>query len=292
VPDLKYRIPPDLILPEYPGGDVSPDMVEHLARIRKRFGLIEDYDRHGYKVLSTIISSGCNCFKWIHTMTATFTGQTDFVLPPGKQLEDNAWHIVFVNTDFMYLNFDYNLIPATNTLRFFAGVMDGSPVTIYALRNDGIQDIHYEHAGTPFSPPVLVDRSPGRQLLFSRRSFRFLDSGRGGDEYTVSNTLNTITLTAGFGPAGSHAAFFRLRECGVDWHEEILADAVGQTVFEPIHLGNVLRDHNTGRLIVASRTDFRHPGIDYVTDPVSNTLTLLRFPMGFGQPLNIWNFKG
>ena len=172
----------------------------------------------------------------------------------------------------------------------------GTPVSIYAMYRDDIQDIHYEHCGVPagpylFSPPVTVDRSPGRQLVFARHSFRFLESGRAGDEYTVSNTHNTISLTAGLGPAGAMAALFRLRECGVLWHEEILADAVGQTVFEPISLGNRLQPHDQGKLIVASRTAFRHPGIDYVTDTTGNTLTLLRFPMDFGQPLNIFCFR-
>ena len=293
--DIRWRIPPDLILPEYPADDITPAMQEHMRRIRTRFGLIEDYDRHAFNIFVSLAANACECFRWTETQTATFTGQTDFIMPAGKELEDNAYYIVFVRTDFYYLNFNYNIIPPY-TLRLFVGVLEGEPVTVYALKHDDVQDIHYEHctvAAMPyaFSPPVTVDRSPGRQLVFARGAFRFLDSIRAADRYTVSNTLNTVTLTAGLGPPGERAALFRLRECCVDWHEEILATAAGQTVFEPTYIGNILRDHGTGRMIVASRTDFRHPGVDYVTNPTANTLTLTRFPMGFGQPLNIFCFR-
>ena len=289
----KICLPLGLKLAEWDG---MPDTLkEHLEFNGKRWGLLEDIVDCWHAGISTIVSTACKCFRWGWTTTATVHGQTDFTPPPQYQMEDNAFHIVFARYSFQYLNFDYNILPG-NTLRLFAGIPLGEPLTIYAMRNDDIQDIHYEHCAVPalpyaFSPPVTVDRAPGRQLVFAHSSFRFLDSARPGDEYTVSNTLNTVSLSAGLGPVGARAALFRLKESCVDWHEEILADTAGQTVFEPIHLGNRFVPHQEHRMIVASRTSFRHPGIDYVTNPLGNTLTLLRHPMGFGDPLNVWIYR-
>lgn len=293
------RTPPDLTMPEHvedeydtPESALAKRLDTH-ERIRKRFGLIGDELMYMKQYAAT--STTCACFRWVWTTAAAVDGQTDFTTPVGYEMQDNAYYIVFVRTSFEYLNYDYNIIPP-NTLRLFAGIPAGEPVTIYAMYRDDIQDIHYEHCTVPalpyaFSPPVTVDRAPGRQLVFARHSPRFLDSGRPGDEYTVSNTLNTLSLTSGLGPVAEMAALFRLTECGVLWHEEILADTAGQTVIEPIYLGNILRPHDIGKLIVFARTSFRHPGIDYITNPAGNTLTLLRFPLGFGDPVNIWCFR-
>ena len=83
----------------------------------------------------------------------------------------------------------------------------------------------------------------------------------------------------------------RLRECGVIWHEEILATALGQTVFIPENPGNVVNDHSTLRMIVTQRTSFLHPGFDFVTNPGANTITIAAPGLAIGQPLNAWMFR-
>ena len=293
----RLPLPPDLKMPEYDG-----DVEDTFQRIRKRFGELED-ELHNLFVGLITLGTGdtCDCFRWIYQVVASVddTGagaQAVFVLPGDCQLENNAYQLVMARGSFEYHNVGYTIVAATNTITFVPGILLGECVTIYALKHDDVQEVYYEVCAIPaapyaFSPPVLVDRSGGRQLVFARTSPRFLDSGRAGDEYTVSNTLNTISLTAGLGPVDSTAAMVRVRECGVIFREEILATVAGQTIFTPANPGNVLNPHQTLRLIVFQRTSFLHPGFDYTTNAGANTITLNGPGLAIGQPLNCWVFR-
>ena len=285
-------------MPEYDG-----DIDDTFQRIRKRFGLLEE-DLHNLFVGLVTLGTGdtCDCFRWIYQVVATvddtgFGAQAVFVLPANCELEANEYQLVHARSSFEYDTVGYTIVEATNTITFVPGVLLGECVTIYALKHDDVQEVYYEICAVPvapnyaYSPPVTVDRSAGRQLVYARQSPRFLDSGRPGDEYTVSNTLNTLSLTSGLGPVGAMSAMVRLRECGVIWHEEILATAAGQTVFTPENPGNVLNAHQTLRLKVDQRTSFLHPGFDFTTNPGANTITIAAPGLAIGQPLNIWNFR-
>lgn len=296
--DSLWKIPPDLIMPEHPVDDVtiSPALRETLERNRVRWGLEEDYERHQFNILVQILGQAtCSCWRWIWTTTATVDGQTNFVTPAGFEMDDDAYQLVFARGSFQYLNFHYNIL-TPNTLVHFTGLAAGEPLSIYAMKHDDVQEVHYEHVAVPaapylFSPPLTVDRAAGRQLVIARTSFRFLDSLRFGDEYTVSNTVNTITLTAGLGPLNQRACVVRLRECGVRWHEEIFATAPLQIVFSPGRTGNIVNEHVTGRMIITARTTFLHPGIDYVSDVNNNTITINAPGLNAADPLNVWCYR-
>jgi len=229
-------------------------------------------------------------------------GQTVFFPPlPDKTLEDNMYQIVFVRSSHHYWGNaltprDYTIDVVNNSITLTPGLPLNGLLTIYALRHNDIQEVYYETCAIPaapyfYSPPVTVDRSGGRQIVFARRSLRMLDSGRFGDEYTVSNTLNTLSLTAGLGPVGAMGAFYRLMECGVLWHEEILADAAGQTIFTPEHYDNEVKPHNVGKTMVFQRTSFLHPGEEYITDVIGNTIEIAAPGLNEDDPLNIWVFR-
>lgn len=294
--DILWRIPPDLILSEFPDGEASPEVEDILRRNRLRWGVIEDYERHQFNVLVQLLAeSTCSCWRWVWTTTATVDGQTTFTTPAGFEMDDDAYNLVFARTSFQYLNFNYN-ITGPNTLEHFTGLLAGEPLSIYAMKRDDVQEVHYEHVRAPavpylFSPPVTVDRAAGRQLVFARTSPRFLDSLRLGDEYTVSGTINQLSLTSGLGPIQARAAFIRLRECGVRWHEEIFATAAGQTVFSPQRVGNVVNDHKPGRMIIYADDSFLHSGIDYVSDVNTNTITINAPGLQVADPLNVWCYR-
>jgi len=297
----RLPLPPDLKKPEIDVTDFE-GMEDSEQRERKRWGLQDEFN---WNLFVGLIALGtgdtCDCFRWIYQVVATvddtgFGAQAVFVLPANCQLEANEYQLVYARGSFEYDTVGYTIVEATNTITFVPGVLLGECVTIYALKHDDVQEVYYETVAVPaapyaYSPPVLVDRSRGRQLVYARNSARFLDSGRPGDEYAVSNTLNTLSLTAGLGPVGEMSALVRLRECGVIWHEEILATALGQTGFAPENPGNVLNAHQTLRLIVDQRTSFLHPGFDYTTNPGANTITIAAPGLAIGQPLNIWNFR-
>jgi len=223
-------------------------------------------------------------------------GQTDFILPPECELEDNAYQLVVVRGSHHYYAVNYTINDVTNTITLIPGLPLGGALTIYALRINDIQEVYYEVCAVPavpyaFSPPVTVDRAGGRQLVFARNSARFLDSGRPGDEYTVSNTLNTLSLTAGLGPIGAMSAFYRLMECGVLWHEEILATVAGQTIYTPGHLENYVKPHDVGKMFVTQRTTILHPGLEFVTDVAANNITIDAPGLPVDGPLNVWVFR-
>jgi hypothetical protein len=292
----RLPLPPGLKMPEHVG-----DADDTFQRIRKRFGLLEDYLDNLFAGLVTLgTGDTCDCFRWIYQVIATVDegggAQVNFVLPANCELEDNEYQLVVARSSFEYHNAGYTITEATNTITFIPGILLGECVIIYALKHDDVQEVYYETVAIPavpytYSPPVLVDRGAGRQLVLARNSMRFLDSGRNPDEYTVSNTLNTLSLTAGLGPIGSMSAMVRLRECGVLWHEEILATALGQTVFTPGNPGNVVNDHSTMRMIVTQRTSLLHPGFDFVTNPGVNTITINAPGLAIGQPLNVWMYR-
>lgn len=294
--DVRWRIPPDFIMPEHPANDISPELQETLRRNQQRWGLLEDYERHQFNVLVQILGQNtCDCWRWIWTTTATVDGQTNFVTPTGFDMDDDAYQLVFARGAFQYLNFQYNIL-TPNTLQHFTGLLAGEPLSIYAMKHDDVQEVHYEHVAVPaapylFSPPLTVDRGAGRQLVFARTSFRFLDSLRLGDEYTVSDTINQISLTSGLGPIAQRACVVRLRECGVRFHEEVFATAAGQTVFSPQRAGNIVNEHATGRMIITARTTFLHPGINYVSDVNNNTITIRAPGLNVGDPLNMWVYR-
>ena len=282
--------------------EIIDDFGDSEQRERKRWGLLDEYLQNLFVGLITIgTGDTCDCFRWIYQTTATVddTGlgaQAVFVLPANTELEDNEYQLVIARNSFEYHNTGYTIIEATNTITFVPGILLGECITIYALKHDDVQEVFYEQCLVPaipyaYSPPVLVDRSAGRQLVFARNSARFLDSGRPGDEYTVSNTLNTLSLTAGLGPVGAESALVRLRECGVLWHEEILATALGQTVFTPDNPGNVVNAHQTLRMIVTQRTSPMNPGFDFITNPGANTITINAPGLAIGQPLNVWMYR-
>lgn len=299
--DRFARIPPPpmLRMPEHQG-----DIPDTFQRIRKRFGLIEEWlgRLHVGVTGATAAAAACTPFRWIYTTQATVddTGlgaQEYFTLPVGYELENTWFHIVFARTSHLYYTADYTIDVVNNRIRILAGVLLGKYLTIYALKHNDIQEVYYETCAIPavpytFSPPVTVDRAGGRQLVFARTSPRFLDSGRPGDEYTVSTTLNTISLTAGLGPVDESSAIYRLIECGCLFHEEVLATVAGQKIFTIVNLDNRIIPHSTGKLIVFAGTSFRHPyGVDYVTDVGANTLELLGSGLAVDQPLNVWCYK-
>ena len=286
--NFRWPFPPDLKLKEFDG-----DIPDILQRIRKRFGLLEEYLWNLFAGLTTATDDCFSGVRWIHTTVASTAGQTVFTLPPDKLVEDTPLMLVFARDSFQYHTTHYTVSEAANTVTFLPGLNVGQPLTIYALKNDNIQEVAYEVVAVPaapyaFSPPVTLDRAAGRQLLFARSSFRFLDSGRAGDEYTVSNTANTVSYTAGLGPVDERGAVVRLKETAVKWHEELIATVAGQTQFSPDAIGMTLPPDLSGRLIVSVATSFRHPTIDFVTDPTQNTLTLTGPGLAIGQPLNIW----
>ena len=310
----KFKLPPMLKKPEIdadfellPEAETLSILVETFRdseqRERKRWGLLEDFlrDQHTW-LINIAVASACDCFRWIHQVVATIddTGlgaQANFVLPAWKQLENNEYQLVFARGSFQYHNVGYTINVATNTITFIPGVLLGECVTIYAVKHDDVQEVFYEQdvVGAPmpyiFAPPVTVDRAPGRQLVFARNSARFYHSGRNPDEYTVSATLNQLSLTAGLG-LNNWSMFCRLRECGVIFHEEVLATVPGQTVFQPANPGNVVREHGTLRMIVTQRTTYLHPGFDFTTNVMTNTVTINAPGLAVGQPLNMWFYRG
>ena len=296
----KLCLPPDLKMPEHLEEDGNWEaLYDSLQRTRKRWGELTDALECFHRTLVTVTSGAlaCQCFRWIWTGTAVVAGQTIFQLPVANELEDNEYQLVWARDSFMYHTADYTINLVTNTLTLTVGIPAGEAISIYALRHDDIQEVYYEVCAVPaapylFSPPVTIDRAPGRQLVMARTSFRFYHSGRLGDEYTVSDTSNQLSLTAGLGPADERACVVRLKSCGVIFHEEILATVAGQTIFTPNNPGNRFVPHATGKLIVAARTSFRHPhGYDYVVDTAANTLTLNAPGVGLGDPLNVWVFR-
>lgn len=309
----KFKLPPMLRKPEIdadfellPEDEILSQLVETFRdserRERKRWGELEDHLRSQHTWLINIATAdACDCFRWIYQYVAdTDDGagaQVNFILPPQYELENNEYQLVFARGSFQYHNIGYTINAATNTITFIPGVLLGECVTIYAVKNDHVQEVFYEQdvAGAPFpyvfAPPVTVDRAPGRQLVFARNSARFYHSGRNPDEYTVSNTLNQLSLTAGLG-LNNWSMFCRLRECGVIFHEEVLATAPGQTVFAPANPGNVVREHGTLRMIVTQRTTYLHPGFDFTTDVMLNQITINPPGLAIGQPLNMWMYRG
>lgn len=302
----KFKLPPMLKKPEIvvEGDNLQSAFEESEQLERKRWGEQEEYNGHTHTSLINIATATtCDCFRWIYQVVATIDdgggAQVNFILPPQYDLENNEYQLVFARGSFQYFAHapGYTINVATNTITFNPGVLLGECVTIYAVKNDDVQEVIYEQdvvgAAAPyvFAPPVTVDRASGRQLLFARNSARFLDSGRNPDEYTVSNTLNQLSITSGIG-LGNWCMFCRLRECGIIMHEEILATVLGQTVFTLQNPGNVLREHDTLRMIVFQRTTFLHPAFDYTTNVMTNQITINAPGLAIGQPLNIFAYRG
>jgi len=104
----RWRIPLDLKMPEHTG-----NIEDTFQRIRKRFGLLEDWLRGLYQSLVVNLSDPCTCFRWIYSTAATTQGQTNFVLPAEYELEDNMYQLVFARTSFLYYGFDYTINEAT-----------------------------------------------------------------------------------------------------------------------------------------------------------------------------------
>lgn len=298
--------PPELFLREFLEGEEGIEgtgIKEYNDLIRYRLGILKDW----LETLYIGIGDGaacecCTCFRWVWTTRATTHGQTVFFPPlPECTLEDNEYQIVFARSSHQYWGDaftprDYAINEAVNSITLVPGLPLGGLLTIYAVRHNDIQEVYYETCAVPaapyaYSPPVTVDRAGGRQLVFARQSPRFLDSGRPGDEYTVSNTLNTLSLTAGLGQVGEMSAIYRLAECGVLWHEEILATAAGQTIYTPQHYDNDVKPHNIGKMMVFQRTSFLHPGEEYITDVMSNTIEIDAPGLAVDQPLNVWTFR-
>ena len=300
----KYRHiqpPPELFLREFIEGEEGIEgtgIKEYFDLERYRWGKLKDYLETLYiGIGSDTAQECCPCFRWVWTTRATTNGQTVFYPPlPDYTLEDNTYQIVFARSSHQYYAVDYTINVVNNSITLAPGLPLNGLLTIYAFRHNDIQEVYYETvavAAAPYlySPPVTVDRSGGRQIVFARRSLRMLDSGRFGDEYTVSNTLNTLSLTAGLGPLGAMGAFYRLMECGVLFHEEILATAAGQTVFTPLHYDNDVKPHNVGKTMVFQRTAFLHPGEEYITDVMANTIEIAAPGLNVDDPLNIWVFR-
>lgn len=292
--------PPELFLREFIEGEEGVEgtgIKEYNDLIRYRLGLLGDWANRLYVGVSGAVADCCcTCFRWVYTTVAMTAGQTDFILPVECELEDTMYQLVVVRGSHHYYNVDYTINDATNTITLIPGLPLGGALTIYALRHDDLQEVFYEVCAVPaapylFSPPVTVDRSSGRQLMFARTSPRFLDSGRPGDEFTVSNTLNTVSLTAGLGPVGARACIYRLVECGVLSHGEVLATVAGQTIFSPENLENYVKPHDIGKMFVTQRTTILHPGIDFVTSVGANTITIAPPGLAVGQPLNYWIFR-
>jgi hypothetical protein len=301
---LKYlhiQPPPELFIREFLEGEegIEPTGIkEWNDLVRFRLGLINDYLKTLYLGIDgDAAQECCTCFRWVWTTRATTAGQTVFFPPlPDCTLEDNEYQLVVVRSAHHYYNVDYTIDDALNTITLIPGLPLGGELTIYALRHNDIQEVYYETVAVPavpyaYSPPVTVDRAGGRQLVFARNSARFLDSGRPGDEYTVSNTLNTLSLTAGLGPIGAMSALYRLMECGVLWHEEVLATVAEQTIYTPGNLENYVKPHDVGKMFVTQRTAILHPGLEFVTDVMANTITINPPGMAIAQPLNVWVFR-
>jgi len=305
--DPRLLLPPNLKLCEFleTEADTLTEALDNRQdihqRIRKRFELIEDYLHELFIGIVIMGAEGCTPFRWIYQQAADTddTGggaQTDFILPLPYELEDSIYHLVFCRSSFQYYNVDYTINAATNTLTFPAGLALGEHITIYAVKHNDIQRIIYETVAVPavpytFSPDVTVDRAAGRQLVFARHSPRFFNSGRPGDEYTVSNTANTISLTAGLGGVDEQSCVVRLLECGCLFHEEILATGAGQTVFQITNLDHVIQPHATRKLIVFQRVSFLHPEVEFTTDPSANTITITAPSLDTGQALNVFCYK-
>ena len=307
MPEYRHiKPPPQLFLREFIEGEPGVDATsikEYNDLIRYRLGLIDDYLNELYVGIESFLAAECcTCFRWVWTTTAATDGQTIFNVPlPDMTLEDNPYQIVYARSSHLYWGDaitprNYTVDVVNNRITLAVGIPAGELLTIYALRHNDIQEVYYETCAVPaapylFSPPVTVDRAAGRQLVFARTSPQFLDSGRPGDEYTVSDTLNTISLTAGLGPVDAFACLYRLMECGVLWHEEILATVDGQTVYTPANLGNYVKPHDVGKTKVFQRESFLHPGAEYKTDVAANTITIDAPGLPEDEPLNIWVFR-
>ena len=307
MPEYRHiKPPPQLFLREFIEGEPGVDATsikEYNDLIRYRLGLIDDYLNELYVGIGAAVAGECcTCFRWVWTTRAVTNGQTVFYPPlPDMTLEDTMYQIVYARSSHLYWGDaitprDYTVNVVNNSITLAVGIPAGALLSIYALRHNDIQEAYYETVVVPavpyaYSPPVTVDRGAGRQLVFARTSPRFLDSGRPGDEYTVSNTLNTISLTAGLGPVDAMSAFYRLMECGVLWHEEILADAAGQTVYTPVNLENYLKPHDIGKTKVFQRTSFLHPGAEYQINVAANTIEINAPGLNEDDPLNIWVFR-
>lgn len=305
----KYRHiqpPPELFLREFLEGEEGIDgtgIKEYNDLIRYRLGILKDWLETLYiGIGSDAAQECCTCFRWVWTTRATTDGQTDFYPPlPDMTLENTPYQIVYARSSHLYwgdaIPRDYTVDVVNNSITLAVGIPEGALLTIYALRHNCIQEVFYETVAVPlapnylFSPPVTVDRAPGRQLVFARTSPRFLDSGRLGDQYTVSNTLNTISLSAGLGPVDAWACIYRLMECGVLSHGEVLATVDGQTVFSPETLDNDIKPHDVGKMKVFARTSFLHPGAEYICDVMSNTITINAPGLNVDDPLNFWVFR-
>ena len=303
---LRIQPPPQLFLREFEEGEIGiepTDIVEYLRLEQYRWGLLDTWHNELYLgIAGDAEPECCPCFRWVWTTRATTDGQTVFFPPLHYMtLEDSPYQIVFSRTNHLYYGTalapqDYEVSVANNSITLVAGIPEGELLTIYALRHNDIQEVYYETCAIPatpylYSPPVTVDRAAGRQLLFARTAPRFLDSGRPGDEYTVSNTVNTISLTAGLGPVDALACIYRLMEGGVLWHEEILATAAGQAIFTPGNLEMYVKPHDVGKMMIFQRTSFLHPAADYITDVAANTITINAPGLAVDQPLNVWTFR-
>lgn len=292
--------PPELFIREFIEGEEGIEgtgIKEWNDLVRFRLGLLDDWANRLYVGIGGIIDDCCcTCWRWVYTTTATTHGQTDFILPPEYELEDNMYQLVVARGSHWYHNINYTINDVTNTITLIPGLPLDGALTIYALRHNDIQEVYYETVAIPaapyaFSPPVTVDRASGRQLIFARTAPRFLDSLRPGDEYTVSTTLNTLSLTAGLGPVGATAAIYRLMECGVLFHEEVLATAAGQTIFAPETLENYVKAHDVGKMFVTQRVTILHPGLEFTTNVGANTIEISPPGLAVGQPLNMWVFR-
>ena len=292
--------PPELFIREFLEGEEGIEgtgIKEWNDLVRYRLGILDDWINRLYIGIDGIAEGECcTCFRWVYTTTATTAGQADFILPADRELEDNIYQLVVVRSAHHYHNVDYTINDVTNTITLIPGLPLGGMLTIYAIRHNDIQEVYYETVAVPaapylFSPPVTVDRAGGRQLIFARNSARFLDSLRLGDEYTVSATLNTLSLTAGLGPLGAMAAVYRLMECGVLWHEEILAVAAGQTIYTPGNLENYVKPHDVGKMFVTQRTAILHPGLQFTTNVGANTIEIAPPGLNVADPLNVWVFR-
>lgn len=288
-------------MPEHDETEQSwPGVFDTFRRIRKRLGILDRWLKLLYFAFNKqSLDLDLSPFRWIwHTSSPGINDGVSTVLttPAEKTLEDTLFHIVYARGWFQYYGVNYTITP-DNTMIFTPGIPAGAPISIYALKHNDIQEAYQyqELAGaSPWahSPPVTVDRAAGRQLVFARTSPRFLDSGRGWDEYNVDDVDNEIQFPVpGLGP-NMWFALFRLMEAGCLWHEEIIADTDGQLVFTPANLDNRLVLHDPGKLMVFARVVFRQPGSEFVVDTMGNILTLTIGPgLLAGQPLNIFCYR-
>lgn len=297
----KLNIPPDLQMPEHDEpAEAWWAIHDTFRRIRKRFGLLDRWLKLLYFAFNKqALDLDLSPFRWIwHTASPGINAGVNTVLttPPEYTLEDTEFHIVYARGWFQFHGVGYTITP-DNTMTFTPGVPEGELISIYALKHNDIQEAYqYQEpvGASPWahSPPVTVDRAAGRQLVFAETSPRFLDSGRGGDEYNVDDVDNEIQFPVpGLGP-NMWFALFRLMEAGCLWHEEIIADADGQLTFAPVNLDNRLVLHDPGKLMVFTRVVFRQPGSEFTVDTIGNTLTLTTGPgLLAGHPLNIFCYR-